>query len=56
VTQSQEPTHYQAEGIQLVDAPSNELQQPATANLPLHYILTDKKKKGNHKYLQSVNF
>jgi hypothetical protein len=38
VIQSQEQTHSQAEGVQLVEIPSNEPQQLVTIEIPFHKI------------------
>ncbi len=40
MVQPQEQPHFQAKGIQPVEAPSNEPQQPVIANVPFHQILT----------------
>jgi hypothetical protein len=41
VVQPQEQTHSEVEGIQPVEAPSNELQQPITAKVPFHQIFVE---------------
>jgi hypothetical protein len=56
VIQSQEPTHSQAEGIQPIDAPSNEPQQPVTAYFVLHHILIEQEERREPQYLQLFNF
>jgi hypothetical protein len=38
--QPQEQTRFQAEGIQLVEAPNNEPQQLGTRKIPFHQIPT----------------
>jgi hypothetical protein len=36
VVQLQKQTHSQVKGVQSVEAPSNELQQPITTEVPFH--------------------
>ncbi len=54
--QSQEPTHSQAEGIQPVDAPSNEPQQPVKASFVFHHILIEQEERREPQAPSTIKF
>ncbi len=45
MVQPQEQPHFQAKGIQPVEAPSNEPQQPITVDVHFHQILTEQEER-----------
>jgi hypothetical protein len=56
VVQPQKQPSFQVEGIQSIEAPNNEPQQPVTTYVSFHQIHIGQEKQGNHKYLQFVDF
>jgi hypothetical protein len=56
VVQSQEQLCFQAKGIQLVDVPSNEPQQPVTTYLLLHLIPMKQKERGKRGTTSTFNW